>query len=100
MAARLLMHPKLECVFGPEAQAAALENLADQKNAFCCRCGQLYDHCMHINCTTTGDDEHAERIRARYAIGKEFNPEHDSADYTDNGTAYRAGERWSKENAL
>lgn len=49
----------------------------------CSRCGQLYDQCQHINTMGTADEEHAARIRARYAIGKRFNPDHDTAAYTD-----------------
>jgi hypothetical protein len=53
------------------------------RRQFCCRCGQLDEHCPHLNCATTFDAEHAARIKARYAIGKRFDPNHDTADYTD-----------------
>lgn len=52
---------------------------------YCTRCGQLYDQCRHINTGFTTSDDHAARIRARYAIGERFNPDHDTADYTDAG---------------
>lgn len=57
----------------------------------CKRCGEFYDHCKHTNtydCALAGGEitpEHAERIRARYAFGREHNPDHDTADYTDDG---------------
>lgn len=77
----------------PEAQARALKKYDMKKydkhepwrRQFCGRCGQLYDHCLHLNCSTTLDPEHALRIRGRYAIGKQFNVDHDTADYSDAG---------------
>lgn len=50
--------------------------------AWCGRCGERVP-CHHLNCSTITDADHAERIRARYAFGKLYNPDHDTATYTD-----------------
>lgn len=47
---------------------------------FCCRCGRHLP-CTHINCDATEDADRAVRIRARYALGREHNPDHDTTDY-------------------
>jgi hypothetical protein len=49
----------------------------------CRRCGEIYMLCPHTNCTGGPiPDDHATRIRARYAIGKRFDPDnHDTNDY-------------------
>ena len=48
----------------------------------CKRCGEIYDICPHFNAMALIDDEHAARIRARYALGKRFNTDdHDTEDY-------------------
>ncbi len=49
---------------------------------FCCRCGEVVP-CHHVSCDVIEDPDHAERIRARYAFGKRYNPDHDEAIYTD-----------------
>ena len=62
------------------------------QNMFCCRCGVKYRNCPHLNTVDASiDDAHAERIRARYAWGREFNPDHDETSYTDEGVRRRAG---------
>ncbi len=49
----------------------------------CKRCGEIYISCPHYATWGDGiDTNHAERIKARYALGKRFNSEdHDTADY-------------------
>lgn len=50
----------------------------------CKRCGEYYHFCTHINtgADTLIPDDHAARIRARYEIGKRFDPiNHDTNDY-------------------
>lgn len=47
------------------------------------RCGKFYDRCKHINTAMKMSPEHADRIKARYALGKMFNPDHDNTSYTD-----------------
>ncbi len=64
--------------------AREAEEITDQpdRDFTCTRCGQRYDRCLHLN--THRDDiapEHAERIRAAYALGKRFNPDHDGTSY-------------------
>ncbi len=55
----------------------------DQQNLhYCARCGEVLP-CTHINCSTVDDSEHALRIRARYALGRVHNPDHDTTDYRD-----------------
>lgn len=55
--------------------------------AYCKRCGQLYDDCVHINTRDVASEinyEHAQRIRLRYEFGKRFDPwNHDTNSYTD-----------------
>lgn len=64
----------------------ALVALEALKNMFCNRCGQDMLHCIHAFHTNPGlisDPEHAQRIRARYAFGKLYNPDHDTTSYVD-----------------
>lgn len=62
------------------------------ERARCRRCGRFYRACPHLG---TGDrenvidEEHAARIRARHAFGRLHNPDHDTADYTDEGQSGR-----------
>lgn len=59
---------------------------------YCCRCGRLFGRCPHL--TTRGrvngqriDAAHAQRIAARYELGKQFDPEHhDTNDYATEDT--------------
>ncbi len=48
---------------------------------YCCRCGEPLP-CTHINYSIMNDPERAERTRARYALGQELNPDHDTTDYS------------------
>lgn len=52
----------------------------------CGRCGCRYHSslCPHTN-TEVPDmsDEEADRVIARYALGKRFNPDHDQTSYRD-----------------
>lgn len=51
---------------------------------YCSRCGEKFWGCPHHG--TLAYDitaAEAERIRARYALGKLHNPEHDTANYRD-----------------
>jgi hypothetical protein len=57
--------------------------------SWCKRCGARWSWCNHnANCRSKPDevdDAHAERIRARYGMGKRLNPDHDSTSYMDKG---------------
>lgn len=49
---------------------------------FCSRCGQHVLDCPHpFQLRRLMHPEHAVRIRARYELGKAFNPDHDTTDY-------------------
>lgn len=48
---------------------------------FCRRCGHIYKNCLHINTGFHADEARAERTRARYELGRRFNPDHDTTDY-------------------
>lgn len=49
---------------------------------FCSRCGKRTEMCPHpYILSRIMDPAHAVRIRARYEIGKAFNPDHDTTDY-------------------
>lgn len=55
---------------------------------YCARCGEEVwtSRCVHpIQCTAdvTISVEEVERIRARYAWGKLYNPDHDTTSYRD-----------------
>ncbi|HEY1216720.1 MAG TPA: hypothetical protein VGE93_24105 [Bryobacteraceae bacterium] len=56
------------------------------KFLYCARCGRaawaLCFHPVHLLREDITPDE-AERIRARYALGKQFNPDHDTTSYRD-----------------
>jgi hypothetical protein len=49
----------------------------------CGRCGDWFYRCPHIGVPVKMADEEAERVRARYAIGRRLNPEHDVTSYRD-----------------
>lgn len=52
----------------------------------CVRCGKTYDACKHLNTHRVVEDatpERVARIRAAYAFGKRFNPDHDTTSYYD-----------------
>lgn len=52
---------------------------------YCRRCGEPPHKCRHgftVGHHTT-DPAHAARIRARYALGRIYNPDHDTTSYTD-----------------
>lgn len=60
------------------------------EHLYCGRCGGRYfsgpgdPKCNHTNTADPAvDDTHAERIRARWAIGRQHNPDHDETDYRD-----------------
>lgn len=58
----------------------------------CARCGDLFygNTCVH-NGTAVEDmtDDEAARVRARYAIGKKHNPNHDETSYRDRAQPQR-----------
>lgn len=54
-------------------------------DTFCGRCGQPFMECPHWNTHRVMDPEHAARTRARYLIGREHNPDHDTTDYSYEG---------------
>lgn len=54
----------------------------------CARCGGLYSimrhdsTCVHgIECVKIMDEAHWARLKAAYAFGKRFNPDHDTTSY-------------------
>lgn len=50
--------------------------------AFCKRCGKRTETCPHpYHTSALMHPELALRIRARYELGKAFNPDHDTTDY-------------------
>lgn len=54
--------------------------------ARCTRCGEIFhsSKCPHNNTLdVTLSEEEAARIRARYAFGKLYNPDHDTTSYRD-----------------
>lgn len=63
------------------------------RSPICMRCGQPYYSrhgsandgiCVHTNTSAYNiTSEHALRIQARYALGKQHNPDHDTTLYTD-----------------
>lgn len=56
--------------------------------ATCSRCGGRYSICVHMNTHAYNiDPAHAERIKARYALGQTFAPpaDWDTATFTDPG---------------
>lgn len=57
----------------------------DQMIFYCKRCGEDYSTCPHLatsDSERTIDAARAERIRARYELGKKFDPAgHDTNDY-------------------
>jgi hypothetical protein len=67
----------------PMATVQVLRYIWDHDSR-CRRCGEFFRNCHHINTEAPVDmitAEHAERIKARFEIGKRFNPDHDNADY-------------------
>ena len=52
---------------------------------YCVRCGLRYyqARCVHTGTDEYLDHDEAERIRARYQLGKQFNPDHDETSYRD-----------------
>lgn len=54
--------------------------------AMCSRCGEVYEGCRHFQCAMINlTPAHADRVRARYRIGQQFNPDHDTTSYLDEG---------------
>jgi hypothetical protein len=54
---------------------------------YCSRCGRYLVSCPHLSSGHTTDAELAKRIAARYALGKQFDPEHhDTNDYATEDT--------------
>ena len=72
-----------------------MTNQRERYKAICMRCGQIYHSpkgtsfgglCVHNNTAAYNiDADHALRIQARYALGKQHNPDHDSTQYADPG---------------
>lgn len=58
----------------------------------CRRCGERFfgTSCKHFGTPTTDmTHEEAERVKARYALGKRFNPDHDTTSYRDDPSSHR-----------
>lgn len=54
--------------------------------SYCTRCGEhpFIGNCVHpLSLAKVISREEAERIRARYALGKRYNPDHDTTSYRD-----------------
>lgn len=57
-----------------------------QWGTYCVRCGEpaYSDKCVHpVGLHTEISRDEAQRIRARYALGKLHNPDHDTTSYRD-----------------
>ena|SRR5674476_102281 len=50
---------------------------------WCARCGSDMAQCCVHEVAVVWNGVHAERIRARYAFGKLYNPDHDQTSYRD-----------------
>ena len=56
-------------------------------NPRCARCGDWYPACPHTGTHVyDGTDDEAARVRARYALGRRHNPDHDTTSYRDGKT--------------
>lgn len=78
------MLPSFETI---NARRAGATSPTDETiNVRCDRCGSPYfsEQCVHIN-TANPDITVAEgnRMRARWAYGRRFNPDHDTTSYRD-----------------
>ncbi|MDE2106576.1 MAG: hypothetical protein KGL39_55690 [Patescibacteria group bacterium] len=66
-----------------------MANATSSVHCRCARCGEIWVTCTHTGTAVEDmDDDEASRVKARYALGRHFNPDHDAASYRDDASRF------------